>query len=131
MQLHWEIDVCLAVKRNGWRLVYDPAVSVDHYPAARFEDETRSGPATGTTLEHHVHNETYLLLKWLPWWRRACALVYWSAVGTRAAPGLVALAERVLREEDRSAVVRRFIFAQRGLWQGTRTFASTVGSHGR
>ena len=26
---------CLVVKRAGWRLIYDPAVAVDHYPAPR------------------------------------------------------------------------------------------------
>ena len=78
--------------------MYDPAVSVDHYPADRFEDDSRLGPVTGETLEHVIHNETYLLLKWLPWWRRLAALAYWSLVGTRFAPGLLVLAERLLRE---------------------------------
>jgi cellulose synthase/poly-beta-1,6-N-acetylglucosamine synthase-like glycosyltransferase len=122
-QTHWEIDLCSTVKQAGWTLVYDPAVSVDHYPAERFEDDTRTGAPTGVTLEHAVHNETYLVMKWLPWWRRTCALVYWSVVGTRAAPGLVALVERMLRESDRKAVLRRFISAQRGRRQGIRTFA--------
>ena len=108
-EVHTEIDLCFGVKQGGWKLVYDPAVSVDHYPSVRFEDASRQGPVTGETLEHVIHNETYLLLKWLPWWRRVAALAYWSLVGTRFAPGLLVLGERLLREKDRRAVLLRYV----------------------
>jgi cellulose synthase/poly-beta-1,6-N-acetylglucosamine synthase-like glycosyltransferase len=121
-QVHWEIDLCYAVKRAGWRLLYDPAVCVDHYPAERFEDELRLGPAAGATLEHVIHNETYLLLKWLPWGRRAAAFGYWGSVGTRFSPGVLVLAERLLREPDRKAVLNRYTSGRKGRRQGLRTF---------
>jgi glycosyltransferase involved in cell wall biosynthesis len=123
-QAHWEIDLCWAVARRGWKLVYDSAVSVDHYPSERFEDDSRSGPVTGKTLEDVVHNETYLLLKWLPWWRRFAATVYWLLVGTRVAPGLLLLAERLLRQRDRRSVFHRYRAALRGRFAGARTFIS-------
>jgi hypothetical protein len=121
-QVHWEIDLCYAVRRAGWKLLYDPAVCVDHYPAERFDDELRLGPAAGVTLEHVIHNETYLLLKWLPWRRRAAALAYWGAVGTRNSPGVLALAERLLRDGNRRAVLDRYRAGRRGRRQGLRTF---------
>ena len=37
-QVHNELLFCFAVSRGGWRLVYDPAVAVDHFPAERFDD---------------------------------------------------------------------------------------------
>ena len=121
-QAHWEIDLCLAVKRRGWKLVYDPAVLVDHYPAERPEDDSRLGPVTGMTLEHVIHNETYLLLKWLPWRRRIAAVTYWLLVGTRLAPGLLLLLERLARDGDRRSVLRRYGAALRGRGGGARTF---------
>ena len=123
-EVHTEIDLCFRVKQRGWKLVYDPAVSVDHYPSVRFEDASRQGPVTGETLEHVIHNETYLLLKWLPWWRRAAALVYWSLVGTRVAPGLLVLAERLLREKNLRSVLHRYVSTVRGRAAGIRTFTS-------
>jgi cellulose synthase/poly-beta-1,6-N-acetylglucosamine synthase-like glycosyltransferase len=121
-QVHWEIDLCYAVRRAGWKLVYDPAVCVDHYPAERFDDELRLGPATGVTLEHVIHNETYLLLKWLPASRRAAARLYWELAGTRYSPGLAVLGERLLRDRDRGAVLDRYRTARRGRRAGVRTF---------
>jgi GT2 family glycosyltransferase len=121
-QVHWEIDLCYAVRRAGWKLLYDPAVCVDHYPAERFDDELRLGPATGVTLEHVIHNETYLLLKWLPWWRRTAARLYWGLVGTRYSPGILVLAERLLRDRDRKAVLDRHRAARDGRRAGLRTF---------
>jgi hypothetical protein len=102
--------------------LYDPAVCVDHYPAERFDDELRLGPAAGVTLEHVTHNETYLLLKWLPRRQRAAAFAYWGAVGTRFSPGLLVVAERLLRDRDRRAVLDRYRAARRGRREGLRTF---------
>jgi cellulose synthase/poly-beta-1,6-N-acetylglucosamine synthase-like glycosyltransferase len=88
MQLHWELGLCLAVKRAGWRLLYDPAVAVDHYPAPRPEHHQRNALAL-EVLEQETYNEAYELARWLPAWRRLSVLAYGFLVGTRDAPGLV------------------------------------------
>jgi GT2 family glycosyltransferase len=131
-QVHWEIDLCYAVKQAGWKLLYDPAVCVDHYPAERIDDDLRHGPAAGVTLEHVIHNETYLLLKWLSWPRRAAALAYWGSVGTRTSPGAMVLLERLLRSSDRRSALDRYGHARRGRGQGLRTFlqARRASRHG-
>jgi cellulose synthase/poly-beta-1,6-N-acetylglucosamine synthase-like glycosyltransferase len=121
VQMHTELDLSFAVKQRGWRLVYDPEVAVDHYPAERIGDDVREPVAT-TALQNSVHNETYLLLKWLPWWKKVVVLTYWLGVGSRVAPGLLLLVERWLREADRSALIRRFRLVQRGRLEGIRTF---------
>jgi cellulose synthase/poly-beta-1,6-N-acetylglucosamine synthase-like glycosyltransferase len=123
-QVYFEVDLSLAVRRAGWRLVYDPAVAVDHYPAERF-DEDRRGSKSMAALENASHNETYLLLKWLPWGRRVAALAYWILAGTRSAPGLLIAFERCVRESDRRAVLQRFRAALRGRLLGLRTFISS------
>ncbi len=35
----------LALRLRGWTLLYDPLVAVDHYPAPRFDDDSRSHTA--------------------------------------------------------------------------------------
>ena len=99
-QVHWEVDLCLAVTAAGWRLLYDPALAVDHYPAARFDDDQR----TERSLEavgNETFNLTYVLLRRLPRGRAALALGYGLLVGSREAPGLVTALERVLRGRRR------------------------------
>jgi cellulose synthase/poly-beta-1,6-N-acetylglucosamine synthase-like glycosyltransferase len=120
-QVHFEVALGLAVKRAGWRLIYDPEVAVDHYPAERFQDEQRGQPSLAG-LQNAVHNETYALLRWLPWWRKALAFAYGMGVGTRLAPGLIVALERWFREPDRERIKKRFIVSTRGRLDGYRTF---------
>jgi GT2 family glycosyltransferase len=118
-QVHWEIDLCLGVKRAGWRLVYDPAIAVDHFPADRLDEDQRTGRPV-VALENEVYNETYVLLRRLPRWRGALALGYGLLVGTRLAPGLVTAIERRARGER---VPARLAACQRARVQALRARA--------
>lgn len=105
-QPHWEIALSLAVKRSGWKLIYDPAICVDHYPAPRLAGER--GAASPEALSAAVHNETYALVRWLPPARKLAPVVYGLLIGTRHAPGLVLLGERMVRGADRGIALRSF-----------------------
>jgi cellulose synthase/poly-beta-1,6-N-acetylglucosamine synthase-like glycosyltransferase len=87
-QPHWEIDLCLRLRRAGWRLVYDPAVAVDHLPAERHDEDQRNGRPL-TALENEVYNETRALLRGLSWWHKPIHLTYGLLVGARSTPGVV------------------------------------------
>ena len=77
----------LAVKRAGWRLVYDPEIRVDHYLAPRDRgDDRRATTAAG--VYDHVYNETLSLLEHLGPAHRAVFMTFGLAIGTRSAPGL-------------------------------------------
>jgi len=95
-QVHWEVDLCLTVKAAGWRLVYDPAIAVDHYPAQRFDEDQREARPV-TALRNEVFNLTYVLLSRLSPWRGLVVLLYGLLVGTREAPGLLTALERTVR----------------------------------
>jgi cellulose synthase/poly-beta-1,6-N-acetylglucosamine synthase-like glycosyltransferase len=120
-QVHFEVALGLAVKRAGWKLIYDPAVAVDHYPAQRFDGDRRETPSP-QALQNAVHNETYALLRWLPWWRKPVALLYGLTVGTRSAPGLMLAGERWFRESNRADVRMRLRASLLGRLDGLRTF---------
>ena len=53
-------EVGLAFRRAGWRLVLDPAIAVDHFPAARFDEDKRA-QFSGLAERNAVANETLVL----------------------------------------------------------------------
>ena len=88
-QIGNDMAFSLAVKRRGWRLLYDPCIIVDHYPATRLDDEQRD------TLElSAVENLAFNI-----WWtlkvhmargyRRIHALLWERWIGTHGRPGIL------------------------------------------
>jgi glycosyltransferase involved in cell wall biosynthesis len=124
-QVHFEVAMCLAIKRAGWRLTYDPSVAVDHFPAARIGDDERLAPAL-PALANAVHNETYVLLRWLPAWKKPLAMAYGVLVGSRRAPGPLLALERMLRGEPSGAVLARAGVCTRARLSGVNTALSAA-----
>lgn len=83
-----DLDASLGTFRRGWRVVYDPAVAVDHFPAARMDDDQRDHRSP-SALCAHQHNELYVLLKHQPGWQLPVIVLHRIAVGYRRAPGPV------------------------------------------
>jgi GT2 family glycosyltransferase len=86
---HWELALCLAVRRMGYRIVYDPAIAVEHRPQPRVDESRDFGPRE---LRDAAHNETLALLEYLPPVRRIAHLLWVTVIGSRAAPGLAQVA---------------------------------------
>jgi glycosyltransferase involved in cell wall biosynthesis len=88
-QVHFELGLSLAIKSSGWRLVYDPAVLVDHYPAPRFDSDQRNAPSL-RAVEDASFNLYLLLLRYMPsGWRRRTAIAWARIIGTEKAPGVL------------------------------------------
>lgn len=96
-QVHWELSLCLSLRRAGYRLIYDPAIQVDHYPASRFDEDQRSGFSFEARY-NEAFNETIVLLDHLGRVQRAVFLIWAILVGTRAVPGLLQWARLSLME---------------------------------
>ncbi len=115
------------MKSMGWKLVYDPAIVVDHHVGPRFgEDQRYAADFTAKAMIDAVHNETLVLLELLPPVRRVLFVVWATVVGTRAAPGLVQWL-RFLPREGRLSV-KKLRAAQRGRVEGWRTWTAHGGS---
>jgi len=88
----------LALKKRGWKIIYDPAVAIDHHEGARTGGDQRSVGGSRTGEEREVahmraFNETYIALRHLPASRALAHLAFAMVVGTTVAPGpLLALA---------------------------------------
>ena len=100
-QVHWELALGLAMRRAGWKLIYDPAIALDHHIAQRFDDDdNHRGYFNAPGLVNAVHNETVILLTALPPLRRAAYLLWALVVGTWAEPGPLQVPRLLARRDN-------------------------------
>jgi cellulose synthase/poly-beta-1,6-N-acetylglucosamine synthase-like glycosyltransferase len=118
-QVHFEMAFTLALKRSGWKIIYDPAVAVDHYPAQRFDEDQRNN-FNKIAFINLVHNETLVLLEHLSPIRRVIFLIWAVLVGTRDCLGFVQWL-RFLPSEGKLAG-QKFLASVRGRTQGWQTW---------
>jgi glycosyltransferase involved in cell wall biosynthesis len=97
-QVSHDMASCLEVRRLGSKVVYDPRIVVDHYPAERFDDDGRSTVSRRARNEG-AFNEAYSVCS-LARTLRTRYLLYHLIIGDVGTPGLVrSLIGRVRREE--------------------------------
>jgi GT2 family glycosyltransferase len=121
-QVHFELALGLGAKRLGWRLVYDPAIAVDHYPAHRVGEDQRESPSPIAIVDA-THNETMVILEHLPPYGRLAFGIWGFGIGTRSTPGLVAglrLAAHGL------PVAGPLLHTQRGRIEGWRSYRRSL-----
>jgi len=116
---HFELAFSLALKREGWKLIYDPKIAVDHFPAQRFDEDQRN-KFNDIAFFNAVHNETLVLLENLPLIRRTVFVFWATLVGTREAPGLLQWL-RFLPKEG-SLAGQKLRASLRGRWQAWETW---------
>ncbi|RXS94942.1 glycosyltransferase family 2 protein [Silvibacterium dinghuense] len=95
----------LAVASRGWRLLYDPAVQVNHYPSQRFDNDIR-GVLNLEAVENVSFNRWWILqhhLKAGP--RRSMAMLWESILGTNGHPGWLRGAIAIARRDQRTMQV--------------------------
>ena len=107
----------MEVKRAGWKLIYDPAVAVDHYQAPRFEAhrsfEASRESFNSTAVSSRAHNQTLMLLERFSPLQRLVFILWALLVGSRNAFGLVQWLRffpregRVARDKLRAALKGR------------------------
>lgn len=109
-QLFWELALCLPVRRAGWRLIYDPAIAVEHHVEPRSDgDQLHRGVFAPAPLSDATHNATLVLLENTRGFARVAFVIWALLVGTRHEPGLAQLPRLVLRGD-------RHVFAR---WRAT------------
>ena len=118
-QVHFEVALSLGIQQQGWQLLYDPAIAVDHYLSKRFDEDQRNA-FNAVACRNIAHNETFILLSYLPSVQRVVYIIWAMLVGVRGTPGLV----QVLRflPTERETVLQRWLAAVQGRWQGWQTW---------
>lgn len=117
-QVHFEVAFCLALKRKGWKLIYDPAILVDHHLAQRFDEDQRY-EFNATAYSNLVHNETVAVMEHLSALQQLVFLLWSVFIGTRDAYGLVQ-SVRFFRRDGQIAW-RKWWLCLKGRWQGWQT----------
>jgi GT2 family glycosyltransferase len=102
-QVHFEVATSLWAADQGWRLVYDPALVVDHFAGPRFDDDAR-GMQSARATANAAFNLVICLGTLRPHLRGRRA-AYGLIAGDKAAPGLLRAARAVL-ERDASTTAR-------------------------
>ncbi|BAZ17315.1 glycosyl transferase family protein [Calothrix sp. NIES-4071] len=118
-QVHNDLAFSLAVRSSGWKLIYDPKVAVNHYPAQRFDEDKRDA-FNSIACINTTHNETLTLLEYLPFFRRLIYLAFAVLIGTQDAYGILQVVRFFKREK--LITVQRFVASMQGRWQGFSTW---------
>lgn len=118
-QVHFELAFTLQLRRKGWKLIYDPKVAVDHYPAQRFDQDGRD-QFNPTAQCNTVHNETLALLDYLPIIQQPIFILWSLFVGTSGAMGLVQWFRFLPRKG--SIATQNLLASSRGRYEGWQTW---------
>lgn len=100
---HEDWALSLAVKHAGFRVIYDPAIWVDHFEGERIGVDQRSD-RTGRVVYDRAYNQTYAGVRYLPTQRALAHIFYALLVGTRDQPGVLSFGYRLIQPERRTAV---------------------------
>jgi cellulose synthase/poly-beta-1,6-N-acetylglucosamine synthase-like glycosyltransferase len=121
-QVYWELSLGIALRRAGWRLVYDPQILVDHFTAPRFDEDQRHG-FNPVAMSNLAYNEAIVRLEHLSLAERFAYVVWAVAIGTRAVPGLL---QRFRFARTEGAIAgKKYVAALAGLRDAVRdTFAA-------
>ncbi|HST54665.1 MAG TPA: glycosyltransferase [Solirubrobacteraceae bacterium] len=121
---HWELALCLGALRKGYRVVYDPAIAVEHFPQPRVEG--RRSLDAPLHVRNATHNETLAVLEHLPVQRRIVYLLWTVGIGTSTAPGLAQAARSLLSSGDARLSLLGGALKGRALGVGTYLSARRV-----
>jgi hypothetical protein len=110
-QAHFEIAIGRHVRSLGLALLYDPALTVQHRPAARLGEDTRADPSSVA-----VSDASYNRVVAIGGVRGLVRCVYAVAVGDRGSPGVLRALVALVRHD--AVTAHKFAPAARGTVAG-------------
>lgn len=113
---------CLCLKREGWKLIYDPKIAVDHHLGKRHDKDQREG-FDSLVWTNIIHNRTLMMLEHLPPQRQLVFFFWALLLGTRGSPGIVQWLRFLPTEGSLSG--QKLAASLRGRWQGWQTWIQT------
>ncbi|MBN3853615.1 MULTISPECIES: glycosyltransferase family 2 protein [unclassified Paraburkholderia] len=121
-QTHNDMAFSMGVKRAGWKLVYDPLVAVDHYPAPRPGEDPRNAQ-TLASIRNAAYNFHLILRAHLEPMHRETAWWWWALIGTRVYPGLLHTGLSAVRSGSAGAAFARWRAVRGGAREARRAIA--------
>lgn len=118
-QQHWEMGFFLPLRAKG-RIVYDPSLLVDHYPAIRHDEDQRDA-FNWTASSNGGFNESLVILENLGM-ARNLVFVPWSIlIGNTAHPGIAQGLRQILRGTPPAIAAKRVAATVSGRLGALRT----------
>ncbi len=122
-QVDFELAICLALKKRSWRIIYDPNIGVNHYPAQRHDNDIR-GEFNDVALANAVHNQTLSLLEYLSPPRRFIFFIWTIMIGVSSARGFIQFLRFIPTEGLLSG--QKMMSSFKGRWQGIQSWLETT-----
>ena len=122
-QIYNEMEFSLSIKKKGWKLIYDPQVCVDHFPAERFDEDKRNS-FNEIAFFNTAHNETYAILKHSRIINRTMYLVWVIIVGSKSSPGVVQFIRML--PVQKGVALKKVLLAFKGRWGGWKTWRESL-----
>jgi len=123
----FELDACLQVKARGYRVLFDFANVVQHFPAQTVYGDPRAGDPT-LPIYNGSYNHAFVLSKHSAPALRPVRLLYQLLVGSVATPGLLATAVATRRHGHPLREARLLLHTTRHRVAGWRAGARQRGS---
>ncbi|RKP45322.1 glycosyltransferase family 2 protein [Pararobbsia silviterrae] len=114
-QVHNDLAFSLAVHKRGWKLLYDPMVRVDHFPAERADDDKRF-VLNASAYFNAAYNYRFVMREHLSGPGRIAFVAFCSLVGTRADPGLARAALLALQGQGWTQSFYKVWISARATW---------------
>ncbi|PZV22219.1 MAG: glycosyl transferase family A [Leptolyngbya sp.] len=118
-QVHFELAFCLSLKKKGWKIIYDPAIAVDHYPAQRFDEDKRN-LFSYEAKKNAVHNETFALMNYFAITQQIIFIFWATIVGTRDAYGLIQWLRFFIQGDE--IATKKLLSSLHGRWLGMKNY---------
>ncbi len=104
--INWELALSFSVLRHGFRLVYDPAICVDHHISVRQDgDINQRGGFEPTSLFDNIHNEYLSIFEHLSPIQKIVYIVWSEVIGTRGNPGVAQVVRLIVIGPDHPVIV--------------------------
>lgn len=117
-QVHSELSICLPLRRQGLRVIYDPGIVVMHHPAPRLAGAKRE-EMSAQAVRNSAHNEALALIDYFGPGRGLIFATWAMVIGNSESPGLAVFARDVVKKKP--VPLRRLVAAQHGRLAAWRT----------
>lgn len=130
-QPYEDLKFTLDVRRQGWKIIYDPAVQVDHFPGT--SEQVRHYVQVAAVQDHEgfdalMYNEVLALWDEFSPTRRLVFAGWSLLIGTRIAPGMI----QAIRFTPRLGLAswQRFLMTQRAKFGAMRELSGAAKAPG-
>ena len=95
--INYELDLCLQVRKLGYKVIYNKNVFIHHYNANRQINEKRND--LRAYVRHYSFTYTYILLKNSTPLKKVFFLFYFYLIGQRMSPGVLTYFYMLLKRD--------------------------------